>query len=75
MCLIPHHLRCGTTDVLAFAIIVITARGPAHRPSGIPTLMHTILLDSTLYFLVIFVCQLLLLFFLTLAPVGGLLRS
>jgi hypothetical protein len=40
------------------------------RYPGIPSLLDTILRDATSYFIVIFACQVCLLFFLILAPVG-----
>ena len=53
-----RSLRRGVTDVLAFSIIVLTARRSGrNRYPGIPSLLDTILRDATLYFTFIFFCQ------------------
>ena len=62
--------RCGVADLLTFSIIFITARGPrTSRFPGIPTLLDAILRDATVYFLLIVASQLVLFFFVFLAPV------
>jgi len=67
----PTLLRCGTIDLLTFLIILVTARGPrTNRFPGIPSILDAILRDATLYFLLIFAFQLILLFFLLFASVG-----
>lgn len=40
------------------------------RYPGIPSILDNILLDATVYYILVFVCQLLLELFLFLAPVG-----
>jgi len=63
-------LYCGIIDLLAFLIILVTARGPrTSRFPGIPSILDAILRDATVYFLLIFASQLVLLFFLYFAPV------
>lgn len=52
-------------------MILYAARGSILEGCpGVPSLLRKILQDATIYFLLMFVCQLLLLFFLFLAPVG-----
>ena len=59
-------------DVLAFAIIVLTAKRTGTRYPGIPSLLDVVLRDATSYFVLIFACQLCLVFFLFFAPVRDL---
>ena len=64
------HLHRGAVDLLTFSIIFVTARGPrTSRFPGIPTLLDAILRDATVYFLLIVASQLVLFFFVFLAPV------
>lgn len=55
-------------DVLAFAIIVSTAKRTRMSYPGIPSLLDVVLRDATVYFMLIFACQFCLVFFLFLAP-------
>ncbi|KAF9783340.1 hypothetical protein BJ322DRAFT_147481 [Thelephora terrestris] len=69
----PYHL----VDLFAFTMIYVAARGPRLRGyPGIPNLLKGILQDATKYFFLMAACQIVLLFFLILAPVrcisGGL---
>ncbi|KAF9783339.1 hypothetical protein BJ322DRAFT_1022033 [Thelephora terrestris] len=58
------------TDAFALvSIFVTTGWRNFRRYPGIPSLVTTILRDATMYFFAMFACQLLLLFFLFLAPV------
>jgi hypothetical protein len=58
-------------DAFALCSAFVTTGGSSwRRYPGIPTLLSTILRDATIYFFAMFACQLLLLFFLFLAPVG-----
>ena len=68
--LVSPRVVASCTDVFAVLAIFFAARGPWLRYHGIPTLLKTILRDASVYFLSMFACQLLLLFFLFLAPVG-----
>ena len=64
------HPRYGIVDLLTFMIILVTARGPrTGRFPGISTLLDAILRDATVYFLLIVASQLVLFFFVFLAPV------
>lgn len=68
-----NSLHRSIIDVVAFSVIFSTARGRRPRESrypGIPSILDTILRDATFYFIFMFVCQLVLEFFLLLAPVG-----
>jgi hypothetical protein len=61
----------GIVDLLTFLIILVTARGPRKsKLPGIPDILNVILQDATVYFLLMFASQLVLFFFLFLAPVG-----
>ena len=65
---LPHH---GIADLLAFSIIFAIARRPGiYRYPGASTILDTIVQDATVYFIFMFVCQLLLEFFLLFAPVS-----
>lgn len=67
----PHTSRHDATDILAFSIILLTAKKlEAYTYPGISTLLDAILRDATLYFLLMFGCQVLLVLFLFFAPVG-----
>jgi hypothetical protein len=71
--ILTYASPCGDisfTDICALFIIFFAARGSWLRHPGISTLLQTILRDATIYFLLMFACQLVLLFFLFLAPVG-----
>jgi hypothetical protein len=69
-------LGCGIIDLLTFLIILVTAGGSRKgRLPGIPDILDAILRDATIYFLLIFASQLVLFFFLFLAPVGDSIRS
>jgi len=58
-------------DLLAFMAILVTAwRKRANTHPGIPSLLETIRRDATLYFIVIFGCQVLVELFSLFAPVG-----
>ena len=60
-------------DCAAFAVIVFSARKRGLMDAaGIPTLLGNIVRDGTVYFLVVFAGQLLLVLFELLAPVGNL---
>jgi len=63
-------LRCGTVDVFAFLMIVVAVRGRTAGFPGIPNLFGAILRDATIYFLLIFALQFVLLMFAFFAPVG-----
>ena len=64
------HLHCGIADIFVFLIILFTARGPrTRRFPGIPSILDAILRDATVYFLLIVASQLVLFFFVFLAPV------
>jgi len=64
------HLRCGVVDLFVFLIIFFTARGPqSSRFPGIPRILDAILRDATVHFLLIVASQLVLFFFVFLAPV------
>jgi len=66
------HLRCRIVDLFVFLIILVTARGPrTSRFPGIPSILDAILRDATVYFLLIVASQLVLFFFVFLAPVCG----
>ena len=55
---VPRPLRRGTTDLLAFLIILFTARRSGmNRYPGVPNLLDTILRDATGYFLSMFSFQ------------------
>ena len=55
---VPRSLRRGTTDLLAFLIILFTARrSRMNRYPGVPSLLDTILRHSTGYFLSMFCFQ------------------
>ena len=59
-------------DLLVFLTTVVTAwRARANAYPGVPSLLETILRDATLYFVVIFGCQLTVEMFSFFAPVGG----
>lgn len=59
------------TDFFAFFMIFVAARGlTLGGYSDIPMLLKRILQDATIYFFSMVACQLVLLFFLSLAPVG-----
>jgi len=50
--------RRDILDLFAFVIIFFTTkRRGAGRHPGIPTILDTIFRDSTIYFMVIFLCQ------------------
>ena len=64
------HIRCGIADLFVFLIILFTTRGPrTSRFPGIPSILDAILRDATVYFLLIVASQLVLFFFVFLAPV------
>ncbi|KAF9643257.1 hypothetical protein BDM02DRAFT_1545403 [Thelephora ganbajun] len=57
-------------DLAAFLVILVTARGVrTSRYPGIPSILGVVLRDATVYFMLMFACQLVLLLFLFLAPV------
>jgi hypothetical protein len=61
---------CASQIFFALVTIFSAARGTnARKYPGIPNLLKLILRDATIYFTSMFACQLLLLFFLFLAPV------
>jgi len=53
-------------DSLAFLIIVIVARKPKYP--GVPTILKTVLRDATVYFVLLFVCEIMTDFFIIFAP-------
>ena len=60
-------------DCAAFLVIVFSARKRGHmHAAGVPSLLECIVKDATIYFLVVFGGQLLVIFFDLLAPVSGL---
>jgi len=60
-----------TLDLLAFSAILVTVwRTRVNAYPGIPSLLGTIIRDATLYFIVIFGCQVLVVLFSFVAPVG-----
>ena len=64
--------HCDVVDLVAFSLIFVTARATlprAGRYTGIPSILGIIVRDATLYFIVMFFCQLLLESFLLFAPV------
>ena len=62
---------CGIIDLIIFFIILVTARGSrTGELPGIPNILDVVLRDATVYFLLIVASQLVLFFFLFLAPVG-----
>jgi len=66
--------RC-IVDVLAFSIILVRAkRSTADRYPGIPSILDTILRDSTVYFTFMFASQLLFQLFLFFAPVSDMIH-
>ena len=68
---ILHPLRCGITDLLAFLIILVTARkSRGSRYPGMPSILDIIVRDSTQYFVLIFFSQLVAQLFVFFAPVG-----
>ena len=68
---IPHSPRRGIIDLLAFSIILVTARrSRRNRYPGMPSILDTVVGDSTQYFVLIFFIQLLSLLFIFFAPVG-----
>ena len=69
---VPHSPRRGIIDLLAFSIILVTARrSRRNRYPGVPSILDTVVRDSTLYFILIFLIQLFFLLFIFFAPVGG----
>jgi len=67
----PHSPCHDIADILAFLIILVTARRQGvNRYPGVPSLLEVILRDSIRYFMVMFVGQFLFLLFLFFAPVG-----
>lgn len=63
--------RCGIIDLITFLIIAITAgRSKTKDFPGLPNILKAILRDATVYFLLMVIAQLVLFFFLFLAPVG-----
>ena len=65
------HTPPHTTDVLAFLIIVVTARRLRRdRYPGMPTVVDNIVQESTRYFVFIFLVQLVAQLFVFFAPVG-----
>ena len=68
---IPHFPHRGTIDLLAFLIILVTARRSKRvRLPGIPSILDAVVRDSTLYFMLIFFVQLLAQLFVLFASVG-----
>jgi hypothetical protein len=71
---IPHTpyppSRRLIADILAFLIIFFRARRPAMRFPGIPSLLDTILRGASVYFVLVFTCQVLLVFFLLFTSVS-----
>ena len=68
---IPHSSRCVIIDLLAFLIILVTARRSGKiRYPGMPSILDVIVRDSTQYFMLIFFFQVLAQLFLFFAPVG-----
>ena len=68
---IPHPLCCGIIDLLAFLIILVTARKSREsRYPGMPSILDIIVRDSTQYFVLIFFSQLVAQLFVFFAPVG-----
>ena len=68
----PEGLICGVIDIVAFLIILITARrSRVARYPGMPTILDTILRDATHYFVLMFIVQLVSVLFDLFAPVGG----
>ena len=68
---IPHSPRRGIIDLLAFSIILFTARRLRRsRLPGMPSILDIIVRDSTQYFMLIFFVQLLAQLFIFFAPVG-----
>ena len=66
----PPHVF-PVADILAFAIIVISAKKTCYpRYPGIPRLMDAILRDGTIYFLLTCLLQILADLFIIFAPVG-----
>ena len=66
----PHTRSPPRADVLAFSIIVFTAREPRmSRHPKIPSILDTILRDSTEYFILVFSAQFSSLIFLFAVPV------
>ena len=63
-------LLCDAIDVSAFLMIFFAARGRMAAFPGIPNILGTVLRDATIYFLLIFVLQFVLLMFLLFAPVS-----
>lgn len=60
-----------TFDLFAFFMVLTAARGPGMMShTNVPSLLKTILRDATIYFFLMFICQLVLFFFLFLAPVS-----
>ena len=69
LCATSH---CGVVDLVAFSLIFVTARAKtprASRHSGFPSILGIIVRDATLYFIIMFLGQLLLESFLLFAPV------
>ena len=65
-------LCCDITDLFTFSITLVTTRGPGtSRFPGIPTILGAILRDATIYLLVMAAAQLLFLFSILFASVGG----
>jgi len=70
----PHCTHNDITDLLAFSIIFTISRRPGtRRHPGVSKILDTIVQDATVYFIFMFVCQLLLEFFLIFAPVSDIL--
>jgi hypothetical protein len=63
----PHRV---VADLLAFSIIFVRAKRHVGRFPGIPNLLDAILRGATIYFVIIFTCQLCLMLFLVFAPVS-----
>ena len=67
---ITHSPCYRIIDVIAFSIILATARRPGmRRYPGVPSLLDTIMRDATQYFMLIFFVQLVAELLLFVAPV------
>ena len=65
----PHR---GLVDLVAFLMVLVrTKRSRTNRYPGIPNILDAILRDATVYFLVIFISQLIFQLFVFVAPVSS----
>ena len=68
---VPHSSPRGIIDLLAFLIILVTTwRSRRIRYPGMPSILDTIVRDSTQYFIFIFFSQVSSLLFIFFTPVG-----